>query len=949
LERLGEASRETTGDCEVEQLLKDEGKLLPLYKALSERQLTNLGQLHRSGALGALEMGTVGKVLQMDPDAWTAQVSSNAQAADAKEEARHQELKAEEDALAGALRQLCRTARSAHIPRPDTFSWETVDVERAAIVSRCWDALGKAQHGSVELFMTGDGPAMQARRSLASAVFGDVAKLATLPIPPNTVSGSLLVGPRGTGKSLLIRALAELAVAQISQSAPFRVSVIYISGQSMEETSVAATLQQDKLWESLVGHALTELKAPHPDAVAHGAEGSGAQKCMPLSHWMYEMRRAQHTGPLRGDEWKDGRSHERIFFIVDEFDWWYHTKSGIRAAGQDLLNLLENCGDTAVYLTGSPAYASALAYEPHLVADIVPAAKSKLLGLEIAPAFNDQKLAPLQRLMRFSGEEALLFAQSQKRSALQPSLVAFIESYIHDFWASESPSTASATDHAGASPDSSQSTLASAKRAQLQFELGSVSPTPRSMLAPYDDRHASSPTSVADTADSAPARAWLDTQTNANRKSGRQFASRGTELSAILAAGLWAASGTGPLTVVELAKAALRKGGIKQGAKAIKAAEGLSQGDPELVRQAMSIATLAADEGILVSATDKSFACSSPSHLAGVTGAIWGLQDHGWSTYAVIAMFSNPAGAWGVLAESFLASVLDGGSVATFMTGATEQGFTGQHPCLAGMVLEKSIDGSFRPGLHAGTTPVVGNFPDEIQEFQIVPHIPGKNREFDERREELRMKQEQLAVGDMFKEYPDHYGGDITTIARLVFEKLRGTMHLRMQLKVNLKPMSTDHIRQHLTKMVVGVIRSIDPNTGRSRLLDAAIQDDDNCIVISNLLVLGGNMEEPEKMRDEFRTHSTTKKYIISFDSDVKSAVTEDGVEITTIPASFANGADVKGLNQAANDSRWDQIATSPVSFHYRGKEVHVTQGVCLLQEMPETAKFCQHQQGRQR
>ena len=148
-----------------------------------------------------------------------------------------------------------------------------------------------------------------------------------------------------------------------------------------------------------------------------------------------------------------------------------------------------------------------------------------------------------------------------------------------------------------------------------------------------------------------------------------------------------------------------------------------------------------------------------------------------------------------------------------------------------------------------------------------------------------------------------------------------------------------------MTKMIVGLIRSVSQNTGRSLLLDGVIQKGDSMLFVHNVLVLTAGVTDPGKLREEFDLNACTKRYIIDFDSTrtTTSEVIENGVTTITIPAFMAHGPESNKIFSLKAACKQKVFGTAPVSFLHRGAEVQMTSGLTGVEGIAGMEEFARH------
>ena len=414
LERLGEASRETTGDCEVEQLLKDEGKLLPLYKALSERQLTNLGQLHQSGALGAIEMGTVREVLTMNPKPWAAQVISKAQAADAAEDDRRKKLKAKADGerkklqtdadteLAELDRSISVLAQSEfnpaakpllRVPPGTPLSQHIMDVLcspegidaaiRRDAKNPHWPS-GKDAGGALRwVLWEGSSDGREYAMALFVQAIMDIVRNGAVPRDRN---GKVLPGTRGTGKSSILRCAAAAAWAftqdGVIPECKARAVPVVVNCKVLARMFNAMEARQYSYLSS-VG-----LVDPLAIAIDRGLQLAGERDQMdgvppPEQQWIGDM------GTMH-------RFLERrnlvLVLVLDEIDEIYRVSAKL---SDTLASMHDGMPKVAYWLTASAAYVQPLLFRSRTQRRMLKRAGYPHDYAEL----HDQKLEPVTALM----------------------------------------------------------------------------------------------------------------------------------------------------------------------------------------------------------------------------------------------------------------------------------------------------------------------------------------------------------------------------------------------------------------------------------------------------------------------------------------------------------------------------------------------------------------------
>ena len=824
LKRLGGLSRGLLGNCEVTELTTNaESRTLAPYTEWTQQDFGELSQLHESGALGAIEMGTVRKVLTMDPDAWSAAVISNAQAADAKErqdeEAHAKKLKEEEDdhvqKLLSVVDGSCMTWRSGNNGDGQIIKPGDMERMRKQIQSRTRAAIDAWPRDPEAVMVHRQGIAGNARWALSKAVIDDITTLAINPQPAATSNGRVISGPKGGGKSKTVAKLAAMAAAAIPDDAPFNVTVMYMSALEMVQRSNTAGFSAADTWQHCIGRQLKNAGAIlRPDDQSKAAQKYGHAP-MYISEWSSQNRKSSAKQP--GSVLNSEQNLERLLLIVDEFDWLYMDVQGMFAAHADIMSCLERFGEVRLYLTGSPSISTAMLYEPHTALELFPDLQTRRPGLTKAHGFNPTKLIQMARFAAFNGDEALEFAFGRGRQNIREVFSDAIVARMPDFFAL----------------DRTQESLELLKQTEGWADLAGVLQTVRLTAREIEVALQASAAQEKSGTKAVDGAVNLGDVQAAMGSAAFDFCRRSMWTSAALT-GLAVLESKGslvsPAYIVGVADAIFASSRSSDEAKKWEATE--SGQKTMLIQRAL---LQACDDGIVDQRSEMDFGFSSPSHRVGAMQVLLGLPRHGWSAFAVAALASNPAGAYGLAAEALFAVLLQGTSVNN-MLSTVASNCTGFDPPedYVGMFSETNASDRVCTDFVPGSIEIISTTPDALPVLNL-----GKKRGQKPRKPAKGQVDRALGANMFAKENPDKAGGDLVMhMLRVWQDLLRRVLRIvvRMQFKLGATALSLTELQNLLVKMLIGALRTVD-DSGASPILDVGRDPPGTEIVVKHVIV----------------------------------------------------------------------------------------------------------------
>jgi hypothetical protein len=867
LSRLGEASRKKGAAGGIKALTR--GSAFKKYDSLPKAFTDSIVALHKAGVLAALEFRTVRKLLEMDPVAWSAAALARAtEAADQnaarrkklkeEEDARRKKLKEEEDARCAQLAQVVETARSSNkVPGEVEPDLNKLDDLLQSFAKRCMAKLDEWPEHLDWPIVHGTSRSAIARRSLARSVFTEVAKLAYMPSPPTTVNGAFLTGPKGTGKSYLIMQLAKIAIEEMGSDCPFRVSAMYVSGQAAADVFDEDPTDRGRLWRDIVGYNLARIGATM-HAGTESAPEAGAEGDKPTSFtstrvcdWNFANREVNQAKLRRKKLPETKHSPERLVLIIDEFDWWYRTPKGGAAMTDDVLHLLERNPEVFVYLTGSPAYAAMLLYEPTRLLRMLPYIEAKLPAVRGAAPFNDTKLIQQARLTIFDGQAALEFAFMRGKPGLHRGAIAAIEAEFRGFFDAE-------RSHIGLA-----ALARDTKWEALAAEFDSARPTAREMLSDgssNDGRHPDERGAHSD-------KTWLKAVMDRHSQSAWTYA--GTNKWARIALVGLAMFGDADRLVTgnEIAEAAQLAPGIQHDPELQAMAEEAAQGGDEAVNLDRELCQ-ACDLGILEEGSHRQYKFQSPSHYAGAFMHYLEQPNFGWSRLALLAVMENSAGQWGIAVEALIAQALIGEKIAVFLQVVASHGISSAYPAGTAPPTTDELDAVFSAKFVDGGKTILGSRPESI-----AAHDPGTGAPVTSKSRPSSASGDAgrgAVEGELYKPIPDKHGADAMAHALQRASGIRteantGTTlpkrhNLYIQFKSGLTNAYVSELQKILTKSLVGCVRL---RSEQAKQLKVAGKTEDSVtpilalagaaeVITHNILVITRPVPSMAKAREHF-------------------------------------------------------------------------------------------------